>query len=57
LGFKVNVYPHNHEVGAEVLDGQIGKAAMKYRIGNLLSGRNPNADTSALSLMCVAVKM
>jgi ubiquinone/menaquinone biosynthesis C-methylase UbiE len=57
LGFKVNVYPHNHEVGAEVLDGKIGKAAMKYRIGNLLSGRNPNANSSALSLMCVARKM
>jgi ubiquinone/menaquinone biosynthesis C-methylase UbiE len=54
LGFKVNVYPHNHEVGAEVLDGKKGKAAFKYRIGNLLSGRNPNADSSALSLMCVA---
>jgi len=56
LGFKVNVYPHNHEVGSEVLDGKKGKAAFKYRIGNLLSGRNPNADASALSLMCVARK-
>lgn len=57
LGFRVNVYPHNHEMGAEVLDGQMGKAALKYRIGNILSGRNPNADSSALSLMCVATKM
>jgi len=56
LGFKVNVYPHNHEVGSEVLDGKKGTAAFKYRIGNLLSGRNPNADASALSLMCVARK-
>lgn len=56
LGFKVNVFPHNHEVGAEVLNGQKGKAAMKYRLGNLLSGRNPDADHSALSLMCVARK-
>jgi ubiquinone/menaquinone biosynthesis C-methylase UbiE len=56
LGFKVNVYPHNHEVGAEVLQGEKGKASLKYRVGNLLSGRNPNADTSALSLMCVAKK-
>lgn len=56
LGFKVSVYPHNHEMGAEVLDGKKGKAALKYRIGNLLSGRNPNADSSALSLMCVARK-
>jgi ubiquinone/menaquinone biosynthesis C-methylase UbiE len=57
LGFKVNVFPHNHEMGAEVLEGKTGKAAWKYRIGNILSGRNPNADTSALSLMCVARKM
>jgi ubiquinone/menaquinone biosynthesis C-methylase UbiE len=56
LGFKVNVYPHNHEVGADVLTGKTGKAALKYQIGNLLSGRNPMADSSALSLMCVARK-
>lgn len=56
MGFNVQVFPHNHEVGAEVLQGEKGKAAMKYRIGNFLSGRNPNADRSALSLMCVARK-
>lgn len=56
MGFNVQVFPHNHEVGAEALEGIKGKAAMKYRIGNLLSGRNPNADRSALSLMCVARK-
>jgi len=55
-GFDVNVYAHNHELGAEVLTGKKGKAELKYRIGNILSGRNPNADTSALSLMCVARK-
>lgn len=54
LGFDVAVYPHNHELGAEVLQGQLGKAETKYRWGNLLSGRNPNANASALSLMCVA---
>jgi len=56
MGFKVNVFPHNHEVGAEVLKGEKGKASFKYRFGNLLSGRNPNADSSALTLMCVAEK-
>lgn len=56
LGFDVNVYPHNHDLGSEVLKGYKGKAELKYRIGNILSGRNPNADTSALSLMCVARK-
>lgn len=56
LGFSVNVYPHNHEVGADALTGNPGKASMKYQLGNLLSGRNPKAKTSALSLMCVARK-
>jgi ubiquinone/menaquinone biosynthesis C-methylase UbiE len=57
LGFEVNVYPHNHEVGGEALQGSTGKSEWKYRIGNLLSGRNPNKATSALSLMCVAKKL
>lgn len=55
-GFEVNVFPHNHELGAEVLQGQKGKAEFKYRLGNILSGRNPSADASALTLMCVARK-
>ncbi|RZK17200.1 MAG: class I SAM-dependent methyltransferase [Hymenobacter sp.] len=54
LGFDVAIYPHNHELGAEVLQGNKGAAERKYRLGNLLSGRNPDADTSALTLMCVA---
>lgn len=49
-----NTYPPNHELGAEVLLGNKGTAKRKYRLGNLLLGRNPNADTSALTLMCVA---
>jgi ubiquinone/menaquinone biosynthesis C-methylase UbiE len=56
LGFEVNIYPHNHTLGAEVLQGNRGKADWKYRIGNLLSGRNPNTKGSALTLMCVAKK-
>lgn len=56
LGFEVGVYPHNHETGAEVLKGDWGKAELKYRIGNMLSGRNPFAASSALSMMCVARK-
>jgi ubiquinone/menaquinone biosynthesis C-methylase UbiE len=54
LGFSVNVHPHNHEIGAEALQGRWGKAELKYQVGNLLSGRNPAAAASALSLMCVA---
>lgn len=53
-GFEVAVYPHNHDLGAEVLQGQKGKAEFKYRLGNLLSGRHPNSAASALTLMCVA---
>jgi len=55
-GFVVEVYPHNHEVGGDVLQGKKGKAELKYRLGNLLSGRNPDSDSSALSLMCLARK-
>jgi ubiquinone/menaquinone biosynthesis C-methylase UbiE len=57
LGFKVNVFPHNHQLGEEVLQGKKGKPEFKYLLGNLLSGRNPYADESALSLMCLAQKL
>lgn len=56
LGFNVNVYPHNHELGEEVLKGKKGKPEFKYQMGSLLSGRNPFAGESALTLMCVAQK-
>ncbi|RYZ50274.1 MAG: class I SAM-dependent methyltransferase, partial [Chitinophagaceae bacterium] len=56
LGFTVKVYPHNHSLGAEVLQGKTGRAEWKYWIGNLLSGRHPNKKESALSLMCIARK-
>jgi ubiquinone/menaquinone biosynthesis C-methylase UbiE len=57
LGFSVSVYAHNHEIGADVLRGEIGPAAWKYNIANILSGRSPSARKSALSLMCVARKI
>ena len=56
LGFDVAVYAHNHQIGAQVFDGDVGPAGWKYRLGNILSGRNPSAQDSALSLMCVARK-
>ena len=56
LGFNVNVYPHNHQLGEEVLKGKKGKPEFKYQMGNLLSGRNPYAGKSALTLMCIAQK-
>ncbi|WP_017317448.1 class I SAM-dependent methyltransferase [Mastigocladopsis repens] len=54
LGFNVKVYPHNHTVGAEVLQGNYGRSQIKYRLSQSLSGINPNSPEAALSLMCVA---
>jgi ubiquinone/menaquinone biosynthesis C-methylase UbiE len=54
LGFDVQIFPHNHRVGAEVLKGRRGASALKCRVVQILSGMNPNAPESALSLMCVA---
>ncbi|WP_295773568.1 class I SAM-dependent methyltransferase [uncultured Mucilaginibacter sp.] len=56
-GFEVKVYPHNHDLGREVLEGKTGKAEFKYRLGHVLSGRNPSSPNSALTLMCVAKKV
>jgi ubiquinone/menaquinone biosynthesis C-methylase UbiE len=56
-GFEVKVYPHNHDLGDEVLQGQMGKADFKYQLGNILSGRNPSSAASALTLMCIAKKL
>ncbi|MVN22015.1 methyltransferase domain-containing protein [Mucilaginibacter sp. HMF7410] len=53
-GFDVKIFPHNHKLGKSVLDGKQGKADLKYRLGNILSFRNPSSSASALSLMCVA---
>ncbi len=54
LGFKVELYPHNHELGAEVLQGQHGRASLKYRVAQRLSGVNPNRPEAALSILCRA---
>ena len=54
MGFSVNVYPHNHTVGAGVFQGDIGRSPAKYRIAQRLSGLDPNSPEAALSLMCVA---
>jgi ubiquinone/menaquinone biosynthesis C-methylase UbiE len=54
LGFKVNIYPHNHTEGAAVLKGKTGPLDLKYKLGALLSGCNPSANKSCLSLMCIA---
>ncbi|MEL7244996.1 MAG: class I SAM-dependent methyltransferase [Cyanobacteria bacterium J06636_27] len=54
LGFRVKVYPHNHTVGAEVLQGNYGKADIKYRFSQWLCGINSKSPKAALSLMCIA---
>jgi SAM-dependent methyltransferase len=54
LGFTVKLYPHNHTVGAEVLQGNYGQAAWKYRFEQRLSGIKPDSPEAALSLMCIA---
>jgi hypothetical protein len=55
-GFSVETFPHNHDVGSEILNGEIGRSSLKLRIGQMLSGINPNASSAALSLMCKAVR-
>lgn len=55
LGFEVNLYPHNHTVGAEALQHELGiPPHWRYRLGQRLSGINPDSSEAALSLMCVA---
>ncbi|MGJ5627870.1 class I SAM-dependent methyltransferase [Nostoc sp. CALU 1950] len=54
LGFTVELYPHNHAVGAEVLEGNYGQSSLKCRLAQILSGINPELPEAALSLMCVA---
>jgi SAM-dependent methyltransferase len=54
LGFEFQLFPHNHTVGAAVLDGEWGKAPRLIRWSQQLSGMNPDVVTSAQSVMCVA---
>jgi SAM-dependent methyltransferase len=56
LGFDVEVFPHNQTVGAEALEGHLGTASLKMRIGQILSGIDPSSEAAALSLMCRAVR-
>ena len=56
MGFAVNLYPHNHQVGREILRGKMGKAPFKMRTAQLLSGIRPGTQSAALSLLCVARK-
>jgi SAM-dependent methyltransferase len=54
LGFEVKLFPHNHDLGSEVLAGKIGKMSWKRRLAQRLSGINPDTPAAAQSIMCVA---
>lgn len=54
LGFEVKLYPHNHDLGAEVLDGKISKSSWRMRLSQKLSGMNPDTLEAAQSIMCIA---
>ena len=58
LGFEVQVYPHhsNHHrgVGAEVFQGEWGKASPKIRWEQRLSGVDRRSSSSASTLLCIA---
>lgn len=56
-GFEVTVYPHNHHVGAGVVEGNRGEAPLKLRMGQKLSGIDSKSAEGALSLMCVARRL
>ncbi len=54
MGFEVRLLPHNHRVGAEILQGHRGRAPFQMRLAQRLSGIQPDSDAGALSLMCLA---
>jgi SAM-dependent methyltransferase len=54
LGFELNLYPHNHDVGAEVFDGNFGKLPLRLRLLQRMSGINPDTLEAAQSIMCIA---
>lgn len=56
LGFDFRLYPHNHDVGAEVLAGNVGKTSPRLRLAQRLSGINPDTPEAAQSIMCIAIR-
>ena len=42
--------------GAETLELVMGRSKFKYRMGQILSGIDPDSSEGALSLMCVAIR-
>ncbi len=56
LGFEVKVCPHNHFVGRDALEGWVGKAPLRFRLGQWLSGIKPGSREAGLSVMCIATR-
>ncbi len=56
MGFDFKVCPHNHFVGREVLQGKVGQAPLRFRLGQWLSGIQPGTREAGLSVMCFARK-
>lgn len=54
LGFEVDLYPHSHDLGAEVLEGKNGRNSWRLRLSQRLSGINPDTPEAAQSIMCIA---
>jgi SAM-dependent methyltransferase len=54
LDFTVKLYPHNHDLGAEVLEGKYGRSPWRLRLAQRLSGINPDTPEAAQSIMCIA---
>ncbi|MEG4321763.1 MULTISPECIES: class I SAM-dependent methyltransferase [unclassified Microcoleus] len=57
LGFRIELYPHNHGVGAELFQGNYGRSPLKYTLAQKLSGMDPNSREAAQSVMCIARKL
>ncbi len=57
LGFEVKLFPHNHDLGIEVLEGKIGRMSWKRRLAQRLSGINPDTPEAAQSIMCIAKRI
>jgi len=57
MEFRVELYPHNHDTGAEVLQGQMGRSDRKFRIAQRLSGLNPDSAEAGLSILSRATRL
>jgi SAM-dependent methyltransferase len=54
LGFKIELYPHYHNVGDELFRGEQGKLGFKDTLINILAGSN--APKPPQSIACIARK-